>query len=115
MDPVVVGGCDIAAGHFVLLAVDPVGQKQQHVALGIYDMVGQLPLVGREIFGVDVHADRQRTPHRLVLSGDEVEVFELTPLLCPKLIVVVKVAFSIVYNEISLTVDHSCRIKEAVL
>ena len=61
MDPIIVSSSNIAVHYFSLLAIHPVGEKQQDITLGLYHIICNFPLVGGEIFGVDVHANGQRT------------------------------------------------------
>lgn len=57
MDPIIVSSSDIAVYNFSPLAIDPIGEKQQDVALGLDYIICDFPLVRGEVFGVDVHTN----------------------------------------------------------
>lgn len=83
MDPIIVSSSNITVHYFSFLAIHPVGEKQQDIALGLYHIFCDFPLVGREVFRVDVHANGKRASDHLVLGSDEIEVSEFAAFLCP--------------------------------
>lgn len=83
MDPIIVSSSNIAVHYFSLLAIHPIGEKEQDVALGLNHIICNFPLVGGEFFWVDVHANGKRASNRLVLGSDEIEVSEFAAFLRP--------------------------------
>lgn len=83
MDPIIVSSSNIAVDYFSLLAIHPIGEKQQHVALSLYHIICKLPLVGCEVLWVDVHANGKRASDCLVLGCDEIEVSEFAAFFRP--------------------------------
>lgn len=107
MDPIIVSSSDITVHNLSLLAIDPVGEKQQHIALGLDYVICDFPLTGGESFGADVHAYGKCASDSLLLGCDEIEVSKLAAFLGPQCIVVVEMIFAIVEDELACSIYHS--------
>jgi hypothetical protein len=98
MNPVVVSCSNVGSFHIVVLAVYPIGQKQQSIAFIFYQKVSEFPLARIEIFLIDICTNTQAASNGLILFIDQLEKCEILTLFCPQFVIVVEVALAIIAN-----------------